>query len=123
MSSYELWKIIHIVGILTLFGSLGGLAALAQAGAAKAQGKLFRILHGVALAVVLVAGFGLLSTFGLHAPGSWPVWVWIKLVVWLALGSSLVAMRRVPGRAGTIFLILILVGAIAAWAALTKPGV
>lgn len=122
MSSYELWKVLHIAGILLLFGSLGGLAALAQAGASKTQGKLFGILHGVALAVVVLAGFGLLASFGLHAPTSWPAWVWIKLAVWLTLGAALVAIRRAQRSAGFVFLALVVVGAIAAWAALAKPG-
>jgi hypothetical protein len=122
VSSYELWKLVHVAGLLILFGALGGIAALAQAGAEKAQGKLFGILHGIALAIIVVAGFGLLATFGLHAPGSWPAWVWIKLAVWLAMGAALVVVRRARDKAGLVFLVLVLLGVVAAWSAITKPG-
>ncbi len=119
---YLTWKFVHVIGLLLLFSALGGMAALHQAGAVAQAGRLYGALHGVALLVVLGAGFGALSTIGLSNPATWPIWVWIKLVAWLVLGAGLVALKRSGGRSGLVLLSLVAVGAIAAWAALLKPA-
>ena len=116
MLGYASLKVVHVLGVLLLFASLGGLAALRGVG-----GRPYKILHGVALLVVFVAGFGLLAGLGLHSPGSWPAWVWIKLVVWLLLGASLAAIKRADRHAELLLLGLTILGAVAAWAALAKP--
>jgi len=118
---YLTWKIVHIAGMLLLFAALGGVAALRQAGQSAQAGKLYPLLHGVALLVLLAAGFGALATLGLHNPASWPAWVWIKLAVWLLLGAALVALGRSGRRAGVVLVGLVLLGVVAAWAALAKP--
>lgn len=125
MSSYELWKILHICGVLLTFGAIGGLAslAIAQGPQAAMEGKKYRMLHGIALAIVIVGGFGTLAALGFHSPASWGAWVWIKLGVWLALGASLVVIKRSPGFARIAVVVCALLGALAVWAAITKPGV
>jgi hypothetical protein len=121
--SYEAYKILHVVGVLGLFAALGGLTAL-QAAAARdgsPAARLFGILHGVALALILVAGFGILARLGLKSPASWPLWVWIKVGVWLVLGAALGALRRAGTRAGPLVLVWVLLGGVAAWSAIVKP--
>lgn len=120
---YATWKVIHILGILTLFASLGGLAALRMIGeTGRPKGTaLFNALHGLALALVLLAGFGLLAKLGISSPAAWPGWVWLKLLIWLLLGASLVALKRAGRHAGIVLVVLTLLGATAAWAALFKP--
>jgi uncharacterized membrane protein SirB2 len=119
VTSYEVWKILHVFGVLLLFTSVGGLAGMTAAGRA-AEARLPRILHGVALLIVLLAGFALLATLQISAPGSWGAWVWIKLVVWVFLGASLALARR-ERHARWVLVGLPLVGAVAFWAALMKP--
>jgi len=119
MIGYSSWKLVHLVGVLMLFASLGGLVALRGAGGAGE--RLYKMLHGIALLVVFVAGFGLLAGLGLHSPGSWPAWVWIKLLVWLLLGASLVAIKRTARHTEVLLLALVILGAVAAWAAIAKP--
>lgn len=119
MSSYVLWKIVHVFGVLLLFVSLGGLAGLAAAGR-PAEGRLHRILHGIALIIVFLAGFALLATLKMSAPGTWGLWVWLKLAIWLLLGGSLVLVRR-QRHARWVLIGLPLLGAVAAWAAFVKP--
>ncbi len=120
---YLVYKLIHIFAVMLLFVSLGGLAALRQgtSGAVAASlSRLLGILHGVALLLVAGAGFGLMAKIGIH--GAWPLWIWIKLGVWVLLGAALAAVRRSPEGARAVLLGLPLLGAIAAWAALYKVG-
>jgi hypothetical protein len=119
--SFATWKLLHVLGILVLFAALGGMAALHASGAAARAGKLYGALHGAALLVVLAAGFGALAAIGLHGPAMWPLWVWVKLLAWLALGAGVVALKRAGERSGLVLGCLVAVGAIAAWAALFKP--
>ena len=119
MTSYALFKVVHVFGVMLLFTALGGLAGMAAAGRA-AEARLAKILHGVGLVIVFLAGFALLSTLNMSAPGSWGTWVWIKLVVWLLLGGSLALVRR-QQHARWVLLGLPALGAVAAWAAFVKP--
>lgn len=121
--SYEAYKVLHILGILVLFASLGGLAGVRMMTAAGVSGgpRLFNVLHGVALVIVIVAGFGTLAKLGMASPGTWPLWVWIKLVVWLLLGAGLGALKKAGSQAGSVLAVLALLGAVAAWSAIFKP--
>ena len=118
---YELWKVVHLIGVITLFASLGGLAALSLVGRPEAS-KPFKVLHGVALFVLFLAGFGLLAKLGMGGPSSWGVWVYVKLGVWLALGAALAFVKSAGRNATAVLLLCALLGAIAAWAAVAKPG-
>ena len=119
MTSYLLFKLVHLLGVMLLFASVGGLAGMAAAGRA-ADARLARMLHGVALLLIFLTGFATLSSLGMSAPGSWGAWVWIKLVVWLLLGGSLALARR-ERHARWVLVGLPVLGAVAAWAALVKP--
>jgi Na+/H+ antiporter NhaC len=119
MTSYLLFKVLHLLGVMLLFVAVGGLAGMAEAGRA-ADARLARMLHGIALLLLFLTGFALLSSLGMSAPGSWQLWVWIKLVVWLLLGASLAVARR-ERHARWVLVGLPLLGAVAAYAALVKP--
>ena len=69
--SYFFYKILHLFAVILLFTSLGTLAA-AGSGAAGRLRRLAGVAHGVAMAIILVAGFGLLARLGLF--GSIPGW-------------------------------------------------
>ena len=119
MTSYLLFKLVHLLGIMLLFASVGGVAGMAAAGRAG-DARLARMLHGIALLLIFFAGFALLSSLGMSSPRSWGAWVWIKLAVWALLGGSLALARR-ERHARWVLLALPLLGAVAAWAALVKP--
>ncbi len=119
MTSHLLFKVVHLLGVMLLFAAVGGLAGMAAAGRA-ADARLARMLHGIALLLLFLTGFAMLSSLGMSAPGSWGTWVWIKLVVWLLLGGSL-ALARQERHARWVLVGLPLLGAVAAWAALVKP--
>lgn len=121
--SLQAYKLLHLLGIFVLFASLGGLAALRmKASADRPEGsKVFNILHGLALAIILIAGFGALAKLGMGSPGAWGAWVWIKLVIWLLMGASLVAIKKAGKSAPTVLVLLTVLGAVSAWAAIFKP--
>ena len=123
MLSHAAYKLVHLAAILMLFSGIGGLWAISRnksAGDPSAARKVLMALHGVALLLILVGGFGMLARLGLH--GGWPPWVWIKIVLWLVIGAWPVVLRRIERPSTLIFLIAPILGAIAAWAALFHIG-
>jgi hypothetical protein len=121
--SLAAFKVLHLLGIVLTFSALGALwvaAAPQEQGGAR---RLAGMTHGVGLLLVLFAGFGLLGALGLgHNPAGWPLWLWLKLVIWLALGAAVVVLRRAPGLRGLLWWGLPLLGAAAAYLAFYKPG-
>ena len=118
---YELWKVVHLFGVIALFASLGGLAGLALVGKVE-DSKPFRALHGVAMLLLFLAGFGLLAKLGFGSPATWGAWVYLKLALWLVMGGALVFVRKSGRNAPWVLLVCAALGAVAAWAAVTKPG-
>jgi hypothetical protein len=118
--SYPAYKVLHLIGVLFLFTSLGGMAILSRSGSTNsAARKLAMATHGIALAVILVAGFGLLARLGFMA--AMPTWAWLKIGIWLLLALAVLPLRRAPRLAGALWIALPLLGGVAAWLAVTKP--
>src|SRR4030067_2969185 len=95
MISYAAYKLIHILGIMFLLLSLGAYLILSMNKSEKFK-KLAAITHGISVIVILVAGFGLLARLGFSSFQSWPLWVWVKLVIWLILAVIIILIRRMP---------------------------
>ena len=115
------YKFFHVVAILTLFSVAGGTALHAANGGDKVGNKarkLIGILHGLALVVALVSGFGLLARLGLSFDS---LWIWGKVLLWLAFGVVVTLPYRKPALAKPMLWILPLLGALAAYLALYKP--
>lgn len=126
--SFEFYRVVHIFGIVLLFCALGGLAVYASL-TRDAKGsetpeqtttrKRLAMLHGIAMLVILVAGFGLMAKSGLMK--SWPTWIYGKLAIFVVLGAALQYVRR-TGQLGRAWLVLLpLVGGLAATLAVFKP--
>jgi hypothetical protein len=85
--SYEIYKVLHLLGLSLVVLSLGGVLLYVINGGTK-ESNVFRrglmMTHGVGLLLLLVAGFGMLAKLGIH---SVPGWVGGKLLIWLALGG------------------------------------
>lgn len=111
--SPELYRLLHVVGVLMLFVGLGGMFAC-EPGKGP---KLFPALHGIGLLVMLVAGIGFAHKSGL----GWPNWLLAKIACWVLVGALPVLVKRgvVPRLAGV--LLVLAVGATAAWLAQAKP--
>lgn len=117
----EIYEVLHILGIAWLFAALGGAVMHALNGGDKASNKARKLMaasHGIALVIILVAGFGLLEKKGL----AFGTWVYIKLGLWLVLGASLTLIQKKPAMARGFWFLLPLLAAAGAYLAVYKPG-
>ncbi len=121
--SYEVYKTLHLLGAFALIASLGGAAVWAANGKAREDNTLrsaIAAVHGTALLVILVAGFGLLAKLGMMS--AVPPWAWAKLLIWFALAACLSVAMRKPELGKLLFFAVPVLGGLAAWLAVTKPG-
>lgn len=117
--SYEFYKVIHLFGIMLLFSSLGG-AVVVHAIGNNEQGasyrKLLSALHGISLVLILVAGGGLMARKGIMSLPP-PMWINLKVIIWLLLGAALVVVKRAADMGRVWLVAMPLIGAIAAYLA------
>ncbi len=125
MISYEAFKVAHLVAVLTLFAVLGGVAMHAANGGSRAGNLARRLaagLHGTALLVAILSGFGLATRLDLLS-GGLPLWIWGKLVLWMLAAALLALPYRRPALARPVLLFgFPPLAAAAAWLAVYKPG-
>jgi len=120
--SLAAYRVIHIFSMMLMFTALGGLILASQAKVqTDASRKMAGMLHGIALILLLVSGFGALARGGLSNPGIWPTWAWLKALIWLLFGGIIVLIRRAPRFGPVYWWALPLLGAVAAYLALFKP--
>jgi len=119
MIPYEAYKVIHVIGVMLLLLSLGGYLMLSANPSAGGR-KLAAITHGISVLIILVAGFGLLARLGFFGSGGWPLWVWVKLLIWLILAVIIVLIKRIPGLMPVLWFVIPALGAIAAYMAVYK---
>jgi peptidoglycan/LPS O-acetylase OafA/YrhL len=118
---FLVYKTFHLVGVTLTIAALGGMAIHAANGGTRDQSltrRLTTMTHGLGLALVLVAGFGMLARLGGSAGSGW---VLIKLAIWLILGAAAFVPYRRPQFARALFLVVPLLAALAAIIAITKP--
>ncbi len=111
--SVDFYRVLHLLGLMTLFLGLGGMLAVTEGKAPK----VYAVMHGVGLLVMAVAGVGTLHKAGLP----WDNVIFAKLACWVLLGAAPLLVRRgVLPRIGAVVLVLV-IGGVAAWLAKTKP--
>lgn len=118
--SYEVYKILHLLGLTLVVLSLGGILVHAINGGTKTTNAFRKgamITHGVGLLLLLVPGFGMLARLGIH---SFPGWVVGKVLIWLALGAF-VAFAYKQNIARKLWVVVPLLVVIAATLAIVKP--
>lgn len=121
MISLELYKLLHLLGMMMVFVALGGVALHAATGASRQANpnrRTLAVLHGVGLVLMLVAGFGMLARLGGSMSGGW---LWTKVAIWLVLGGSTVLPYKSRGLAGAMLGLLPFLGLLAAYMAIYKP--
>jgi uncharacterized membrane protein SirB2 len=90
MFSYEFYKVIHLSSLMFLFSSLS-VQLLGQ------KRKIFKILTGIATLFTLVSGMGLMARLGIGHGETWPLWIFVKLSIWLIVGiGGVIVAKRFP---------------------------
>ena len=92
--SYTFYKILHLTSLFVACLSLGGLWLFYRGewSGGKKAGRFLLNLHGISLFVAFVAGFGLIAKLQIASP--WPLWIYMKLLLWLVLGAAPFFLRR-----------------------------
>lgn len=83
------YRVLHIAGVIFLYFSLGALAY--QWAEKLTKKKSLNIIHGIALAVIFISGFGLLAKLKISGAGAFAL---TKMFIWLILGLSPLLFRR-----------------------------
>jgi hypothetical protein len=102
--------------------SLGGVVLHTINGGTKLSNtfrKGVMITHGVGLLLLLVAGFGMLARLNIHG---FPLWVVLKLVIWLTLGAAVVLAYKKPEAGKILWFGLPALVIVAVMAGLTHLG-
>lgn len=121
MISYPVYKVLHILGIMSLFFGFACVLVLAMTGQLKtSRARLLGFLtHGVVLFLILVSGFGMAARLQMF--GNLPNWVYGKITVWVLLGLAVSLMRRKPNWAFFNLIAILSLGGTAAFFAIYKP--
>lgn len=110
MTSLEIFKLVHLFGVMVLFASFG--VALGGTDTKKLSG----IMHGVGGLLLLIAGFGMHGTLvSSKVLSGMPLLIILKLIIWLILGMMpLFRNRGILSPKASLFIALGL-GLAAAW--------
>lgn len=88
------YQILHIVGIAMIFMGYGALLARSMIKSEDTSvRKLGSITSGIGLALVLIAGLGMIARLDYSHSAPWLI---VKLLVWLALGGVVSLINRKP---------------------------
>ena len=121
--SYAFYKTLHVFGVILLFTSLGAYAHHNAIGGDKASNprrRAFAATHGVAMLILLVAGFGAAGR-GNMLSDDFPLWIAAKVVLWLFFGAIVGVLSKRPGVGKVLWWVLPVIGGVAGWLAITKP--
>ena len=108
-------KILHIIGAFCLFLGFGGLLGTGEN--RTAINRLVFGLHGAGLLILFLTGF---AVQGMGKLG-FPVWLIVKLVLWVLMVLLFVLVKRGKVSAKSGVLLSLIVGAAVAWLCLAKP--
>ncbi|RMF56581.1 MAG: hypothetical protein D6748_13160 [Calditrichaeota bacterium] len=111
------YKIIHLLGILMIFLSLGGM--LVNSNGENGWRKRLSITHGVGLFLALLGAFGMIAK--LPTVNYTDGWVMVKVLLWFIFGGLPVFIRKNPQLSKSIWGLTLLLGVLAALLAITKP--
>lgn len=121
--SYQVYKIMHFVGLFAGLAALSASAMYALLGGAKAENpyrKPLAMTHGLSGLLVLTGGFGMLARLGI-VQGGLPTWIYVKLALWVIFAMALVLPYRSRAWAQAVLIGLPLLAALGGATALLKP--
>ena len=119
MISYETYKLLHLIFILTLFCSLG-FAASSSSFMTKPFAK---IILGLVSFLLFVAGMGLIARLGFKHGEGFPFWIYLKMTLWILLNFLLFMIFKFKNLKLKILMavLMLLTGWSAIWVVLNKP--
>lgn len=118
----DVYKLMHLLGLVLLFQSLGAtlFTYLAGSGASESpHKKMLMSMHGIGLLLLVFGGFGMAARLGIMV--ALPGWIWLKICIWLILGSSLYFVKKKPETARLWWFLIFTLGFVAAYLGLFKP--
>ncbi len=126
MLSRDVYEIVHVVGIASVMLAFGGIAShAADGGTWKGPGsrRALKLAHHGGMFLILLGGFGMLARIGIAKGGiaSFPVWLWLKIALFLVLGATVALPYRRPRWAWPAFFATPLIAGLAVYLALYKP--
>jgi hypothetical protein len=115
---FAAYKVVHYLGVFTLVAALSAtLARSAKEGLnSDPWRKRLGMIHGIALFLILLGGFGMLA----RLDAGFPMWIVAKLVIWVA-AAGLIAARKSADWSARALVLLPLLAVLAGWLAYTKP--
>lgn len=118
MISYETYKILHIFTLLMTISAIGGVIAEGR----WIPNKSFKITIGVLSFLIFVAGMGLIARLGIKHGEAFPVWIFVKIIMWVIFNIALVGLFKVQHKKAKILCAVVsfLSIFIAVYAAITK---
>ena len=122
--SFEIYKIFHLLGVFSLLIVIGGVIQMARSGIENESGPKQRnrmIIHGVAMFLIVIAGFGMLARLGLSNPMNWPLWVWVKVLVWVYMGGAQKLIQKFPEKVNLWLYSTVVIALLAGIMAIAKP--
>lgn len=108
---YELFRFLHIVAVILLIG----FTFYGFADPSSKRRKLVLSLGGIASLLVVITGFGMGHVWG------WPVWFFVKLVIWVAISGFAGMVFRRKALAGPLGILTVVLTILATWLAVFKP--
>src|SRR5215207_40641 len=120
---YTIYKLMHFLGIFMLIAAFAATSMHVLRGGTRADNPYRRVLgvvHGIAAALILTGGFGMLARMGVMH-GGLPNWIYVKLGIWFVLAGAMVVPYLGPRYARTILVAVPVLAVLAAATALYKP--
>lgn len=132
--SFAFYKIIHFIGIITLFLGFGLMLAsqFSDKIANSVKSPKPMIIHGIGLLLILLGGFGMaakaqfLGDAGVAdgsaaSQGGFPGWFWAKFGVWVVFGALAALIKRLPGQSTLWLFVVIGLGTFAVYLGVAQP--
>jgi hypothetical protein len=109
--SQSFYLFLHLVSLFTVLIMLGGITIHMLGGGSKENfvvRKPIAAIHGTALLIAFISGFGLIAKAGYSLSSS--PWLYGKMLCWLLLGVfPVIAYKRVLPRWGDLLLLMVVV--------------
>jgi hypothetical protein len=122
MDRLIIYQILHLSAVILIFTALGGRLVETVLLPNPKKSPLKRwisVAHGLGMLCALIGGFGMMARLGIGYP--FPVWIWVKILIWLSLGGMLAVIPRTPKYVKIYWFVLIILAGTAATMAIVKP--